>query len=128
MKRSICCLCFIGFAASAYGHHSVSWHFDPDVEITIEGVIKDFKLVNPHSRLLLDVADEQGQVVTWDCELGGRSGAIRNGWTQELFQPGQQIVITGFPARRHATECYFESGVLEDAAARLVEVGLLAPV
>ena len=115
MKRSFCCLlAAAGLANTSYGHHSRTWHFDPDVEIVIEGVVKEYRFVNPHSRLFVEVTDDDGDTVTWNCDLINAAAAIRYGWTQDVFQPGQRIVITANPPRRNANECFYLSGVLED--------------
>ncbi len=103
-----------GLAGTAYGHHSRTWHFDPDVEIAIEGVVKEYQFVNPHSRLFVDVTDDDGNTVTWNCDLINAAAATRYGWTNDVFQPGQRIVITANPPRRNENECFYISGVLED--------------
>lgn len=45
---------------TAMAHHSFSYHFDDSQTISVEGVIKEFRLINPHSHLLLYVTDEAG--------------------------------------------------------------------
>ena len=62
----------------------------------------------------MDVTGEDGSVVTWDCEMEAANGLRRRGWTTEVFQPGDEIVIQGFAARRHETECYFDTAELGD--------------
>jgi hypothetical protein len=53
MKRFFpCLLVAAGLANTADGHHSRTWHFDPDIEITIEGVVREYQFINPHSRLM----------------------------------------------------------------------------
>ena len=115
MKSFFCCLLpAVGLVATAYGHHSRNWHFDTDVEITIEGVVKEYQFVNPHSRLFVDVTDDDGNTVTWNCDLINAAAATRYGWTKELFQPGQHIVITANPPRRNENECFYLSGLFQD--------------
>jgi hypothetical protein len=103
-----------GLANAAYGHHSRTWHFDTDVEILIEGIVKEYQFVNPHSRLFVDVVDDDGNTVTWNCDLINAAAAIRYGWTKDLFQPGQRIVITANPPIRNENECFYLSGVFPD--------------
>ncbi len=114
MKKFVSCVLGVAFAGTVHGHHSMTWHFDRDIEITVEGVISEFKFVNPHGRILIDVTDEEGRIETWDCELNGAASSVRRGWTDEVFQPGQRITITAFPARRIERECYFQLGVFAD--------------
>jgi hypothetical protein len=51
-------------AASERGlaHHSAAM-FDEKKTVTVEGVVKEFQLTNPHSWLLVDVTDKSGKVV-----------------------------------------------------------------
>ncbi len=114
MKISLPGLVFVGLIGSADAHHSNDYHFDRNVDVTVTGTVKEFRFINPHSRLVVDVAGEDGDVVTWDCEMGAANGLRRRGWTEEVFQRGEAIVIQGFAARRHATECYFDYADMED--------------
>ena len=107
MKR-VFLLFLSAFAGSAVAHHSNDYHFDRNVDVTVSGTVKAFRFINPHSRILVDVTGENGEVVTWDCEMAGANGLQRRGWTRDVFQPGDEIVIQGFAARRHPTECYFD--------------------
>ncbi len=101
-------------AVSAHAHHSNDYHFDRNVGVTVSGTVKMFRFINPHARLLVDVAGEDGSVVTWDCEMAGSNGLMRRGWTRDVFRPGDEIVIRGFAARRHETECYFDIAEFSD--------------
>ncbi|MEE3198253.1 MAG: DUF6152 family protein [Pseudomonadota bacterium] len=114
MGRLVFCLLAFWISGGTWAHHSMTWHFDRDQEITIEGVVRDFKFVNPHGRLLLDVINESGGTEVWDCELNGAASAARNGWTTDLFRVGQGITVEGFAARRNERECYYQSGVFSD--------------
>ena len=111
----------LGFAAlltlvtsPAIAHHSSAPHFDRNSPVVIEGVVTEFKLVNPHAYLYLDVTDADGNVENWNCEMGGASTLRRHGWTKELFSPGTGVKIEGIAARRDPNGCSFQSGVLQD--------------
>ena len=108
------CLLLLGFVGSALAHHSNDYHFDRNVLVTVSGTVRAFRFINPHARILVDVTEEDGEVVTWDCEMAGANGLQRRGWTQDVFQPGDEIVIDGFAARRHETECYFDVAEIGD--------------
>jgi len=114
MHRSLVALLAGGLAASASAHHSNDYHFDRNVGVTVAGTVNSFRFINPHARLLIDVTGEDGQTVTWNCEMAGAIGLARRGWTDDIFQPGEAIVIEGFAARRSDTECYYDTAVLGD--------------
>ena len=79
MKSSVIGLMAVGFAAPAYAHHSNDYHFDRNVDVTVTGTVKEFRFINPHSRLVVDVVAENGDVVTWDCERSALSWPEHSG-------------------------------------------------
>ena len=120
MKATATILIVGAVAAPALAHHSNDYHFDRNMGVTVSGTVKMFRFINPHARLLVDVTGEDGTVVTWDCEMGGANVMRRRGWTQDVFRPGDEIVIQGIAARRHETECYFDSAEFADG--RVIEL------
>jgi len=114
MKIMLFSLVLVGFLNSAYAHHSFGYHFDVEAEVTIAGTVKEFKFINPHAQVLVDVTGEDGQIETWTCEFRGANGLARTGWREDTFRPGQAIELTGFAARRRDTECYFDHAVMAD--------------
>jgi hypothetical protein len=87
-------------AIPANAHHSFNTFFDMSKTVAIEGVITSFKLVSPHSEMLVDVPDASGKAVTW--RITARTGAVnarREGWKPEDFI-GKKVKIEGNPTRR----------------------------
>ena len=107
-------LVLLGLAIPVYGHHSNDYHFDRNVGVTVSGTVNQFRFINPHSRLLIDVVAVNGEIVTWDCEMSAANGLKRRGWTDEVFRPDEPIVVQGFAARRNPTECYFDYADMSD--------------
>ena len=111
---------FIAFLACcfasglSFAHHSNAPHFDNTKPVSIEGVITEFKFVNPHAWVYLDVTSDDGTVNNWNCEMGAASSLQRQGWTQQTFPLGASIKIEGNAARRDPYGCSFQSGVLPD--------------
>jgi hypothetical protein len=100
--------------SAALAHHSSAPHFDANTPIQIEGVVTAFKFVNPHAWLYIDVANSDGTVENWNCELGAATGLRRNGWTKDLFSPGTKLKLEGIAARRDPLGCSFTSADLAD--------------
>lgn len=112
------------FNGAVLAHHAAAPHFDSSKPVTIEGVVSDFKLVNPHAYLYIDVTDENGETVTWNCEMLAASTMRRTGWTQDTFKVGAQIVVQGSAARRDPNGCSYNSGVLADGT----EISRFGPI
>eukprot|EP00903_Cladosiphon_okamuranus_P004500 g4498.t1 len=90
-------------------HHGTNGQFDASKTFTLKGVVTDIAYVNPHAYVYLDVADENGNVVNWNCELRSASVLNRSGWKKEMFATGTQVEIFGAAARRDPAGCYLET-------------------
>ena len=102
MKRSLSILAVacVAVAAPAWAHHSFNTFYDMTRTVQIEGVVKSFKLVSPHSEMILEVPDGAGKIVEW--RITARTGAVnakREGWKVEDFV-GKRIMVAGNPTRR----------------------------
>lgn len=81
-------------------HHSVSVNFDSSKEVTITGVIREIKWMNPHSHWWVDATGEDGKPVEWLIEFGAMNTMKRAGFPMETFKAGDRVEITGNPGRR----------------------------
>ena len=86
-------------AVPAEAHHSFNtfWYMDKNMEI--EGVVKSFRLVSPHSEMMVEVM-ENGKPVMW--RITAKTGAVnakKAGWKPEDFI-GKKVKIAGNPPRR----------------------------
>ena len=83
---------------TSVAHHSGEM-FERDKTITLEGVVKEFQYVNPHSWLIVDVTKEDGSTETWGFEAEGPTILVRGGVFKNDLQPGDRITITARPMR-----------------------------
>jgi hypothetical protein len=102
MKRSLSVLAvaFVAVAVPARAHHSFNTFYDMSRTVQIEGVVKSFRLVSPHSEMIVEVQDAAGKMVEW--RITARTGAVnakREGWKVEDFV-GRKIKVAGNPTRR----------------------------
>ncbi|MBI2186701.1 MAG: hypothetical protein HYU37_06190 [Acidobacteria bacterium] len=91
---------FVVLVVPAGAHHSFNTFYDMSRTLQIEGVVKSFRLVSPHSEMIVEVADAGGRTVEW--RITARTGAVnakREGWKVEEFV-GKKVKVTGNPTRR----------------------------
>ena len=83
----------------AHSHHNSASHFILDQEANVEGVVTEYKLMNPHARIYLDVTNEDGEIEKW--LITGDAGVVlrRLGWNEDEFKPGDHLKILGNPSR-----------------------------
>ena len=97
-KVSLSAVAIAAFSMSVLAHHGDAGRFEEDT-ITLTGTVVALQLINPHSLLVLDVADESGQTARWQAEFTGGANLQRQGWTRQTLQAGDQITITGRPLK-----------------------------
>ena len=106
----------LALSAPTRSHHGTSIVYDLTQSITISGTVTDFRLVNPHTLIYLNVSGEDGEVVGW---MGGLISPIRlvrnEGWTSDTLKPGDEISVTGAPARGGEPSVWVEQIILNDA-------------
>lgn len=83
----------------ASAHHSFQAEFDANQSITLKGLVNRVDWRNPHSYIFLDVKDENGKVVTWQCEGFPPNMLIRQGWRRDSLKAGDAISISGYRAK-----------------------------
>ena len=89
--------------APGYAHHSFGM-FDkrPEAEIVVEGVVKEWQLVNPHSWLYITVTNEDGSQTEWSFEAGTTAQLIQRGITLQTYGVGDVVRVRAGPSRDDA--------------------------
>ena len=85
------------FSQSAQAHHSAA-PFDFAKNATIEGTVKSFEVMNPHTHAVVTLADANG---TRDIDFEGHSASnfYRAGYVKGAVQPGDHIQLLIAPRR-----------------------------
>lgn len=92
----------LAFGATAVTAHHSAAQFDFGQRVTIEGVVKEFDVTNPHTSAIVEITDEARG--TRDAEYEGHSAShfYRAGYTRGFVKPGDKIAILIAP--RHDGE------------------------
>jgi hypothetical protein len=90
-------VCAALFASIAFAHHSAA-SFDFTKPVTVEGVVKRFEVVNPHTRATITVTDAKG---TRDVDFEGHSASnfFRAGYNRDSVKVGEHITILIAPRK-----------------------------
>jgi len=99
VKQLLVLLGFIGVSllttVPLFAHHGDAGRYEDNLTV-LKGTVVDLQLITPHSIVVLDVPDENGKVVRWQAEMGGRQQMIKDfNWTKDTLKPGDKITITG---------------------------------
>jgi hypothetical protein len=96
-------------ATQALSHHSAGALYLMNETIVIEGVVMEFRFVNPHVRLYVEVQSASGEPEIWLAEGQSKNVLIREGWDGQELAPGHRVILTGNPPRNGAHSIQWSS-------------------
>ena len=88
-------------AAPVFAHHSFSM-FDMDKDVAYKGTVVEYRWVNPHVHMTLQVDSGSGDpstAGTWDMEGASTNIMSRQGWTRATVKAGDKITIVAHPLK-----------------------------
>ena len=118
----------MGVAASAvrpaFAHHSFTAFWYMDRMNTIEGVVVELKIVNPHPVLTVEVTDAKGQKATWTITARATASAlVKGGWTPDTLPPGTRVKVEGAPPRREGAKALAAGAITRMTDGKLLSFG-----
>ena len=125
MKKFVLAVLAVAFPmlpVPAEAHHSFNtfWYMDRTLEI--EGVVKSFKLVSPHSEMMVEVTEPDGQTVLWRITAKtGATNAKKQGWKPSDFV-GVKVKVAGNPPRKEGAKS-MAAGVVTFPDGKIVCLG-----
>ena len=82
-----------------YAHHGSASYKTGDVIVLGHATVTQFLWANPHSMLLFDVKDENGNVSHWAGEAGSPAAIRALGWNKNSVRTGDVITVQLYPAK-----------------------------
>lgn len=116
MKRLISILtaiALIQLPLFALAHHSAARFDFTNRDAKVTGIVKEFEVANPHTKIVLEITDDKG---TRDVEFEGhsRNNYYRAGWRPDLVHIGDKITLEIAPKRDGTDGGYARSVIAAD--------------
>ena len=120
----ICAAAFglLMIAAPSFAHHGIA-AYQADKQVTVAGRVTAFDFANPHTLIYLEVKRSDGTIAKWQGELTSPNNLARVGWTKHSLEPGEQITISGFPAKNGASSMWIRKIVKSNGTELPVGIG-----
>lgn len=80
-------------------HHAFATEFDVERPVELTGIVSKVEMINPHSWIHIDVAEEAGTTTTWMIEGGSPNALYRRGITKNSVPIGAELYVFGYRAR-----------------------------
>jgi hypothetical protein len=113
MKRLVAIFALVLTAGAALAHHSPIV-FDRTKQVTLDGVVTEFRWGNPHSWIHIDIAGADGTVANWSIEMDPASHLARQGWRSSTLKAGDKISVVVYPLRNDEKGGQYISVTLPD--------------
>ena len=102
-------------AGTLSAHHSRAGVYEPrDKDISMKGVITEWRWRNPHVFLVWKTKDAKGADIEWTGELSSITSMVSEGVDRNTFKAGQEATLTVSPARSGAPQSQLLKVVLAD--------------
>lgn len=112
--RTVCVAVLVAILAGPAAAHHSGAGVDRTKQVTVQGVVKEFRWTNPHSWIDLEVVNATGATDLWSIEMNPPPFLIRAGWTRSSLKAGDKVGVTLNPMRDGTPGGIFVSVTLAD--------------
>ncbi len=109
-------------------HHSQSSFWLTDQTASIEGVLREVHIINPHVQIVVEVTGPDGEKSDWFITGAKNASAmIRAGWTDDVMTPGMGVRVDGVPSRRNGAKALLAGDVTILSTGRVLDFSVDLP-
>jgi hypothetical protein len=97
VSTAVVILFLIAIGIPAFAHHSAAGQ-DFSKRVQVDGVVKSWRIINPHGRLVIQVSDAKGSRQI-EFETHSRNNVYRSGYRDGMIKAGDKIKVFIAPNR-----------------------------
>lgn len=109
-------LLWTGAPSDVSAHHSAA-RFDFKHTVSITGVVKEATFSNPHSRIVLEVTDDEHGTRDIEFESHSRNNFYRHGFRPGMIEVGDEITVRIWTMRDGSDGGYITALITADGEA-----------
>ena len=102
-------MCTLIAIVPANAHHSWVVGYQANTFVEKEGVVKEIWFRSPHTRILIEVATEDGTIELWEGETWPSPVLIRRGLAYDKVKVGDTIIMKGERAKGERLGLHIQS-------------------
>ena len=99
-------------AAPLLAHHGDT-NYDLTAPFSISGTVVEFRFINPHMQITLDVTDREGKVTKWLGQGTSPNMLVYRGWSPKVLKPGDKVTLNGNRAKNGTPSMKFNSVLID---------------
>ena len=99
MRCASALLVALAMVAAVEAHHG-SADYDVAREVTVEGVVKEWRWSSPHTWVFLTVTRANGSTEEWSGEGPPLQWAESRSWSKATLKTGETVRLVMYPSRR----------------------------
>jgi hypothetical protein len=81
-------------------HHGTGISYDlVSNPVALKGTVTEFRWLNPHVSIFMDVKGPDGKVVNWSIEGNSIIGYARQGFNRNTLKPGMEVTALVYPSK-----------------------------
>jgi len=88
----------------AWSHHSHGNYLTTEYT-RLQGTVREFHWMNPHTWMYIDVMGDDGQTVLWVLEGASPAELLRDGWARDDVEVGDTISVRCHQLRDRSNGC-----------------------
>ena len=99
-------------AVPVVAHHGDT-NWDLSAPFSITGTVVEFRFINPHMQVTLNVTGSDGKVTEWVAQGTSPNMLIYRGWSATVIKPGDKVTLNGNRSKNGSATMKFSSALLD---------------
>jgi hypothetical protein len=111
--RNLLLASVLAFTTLPLSAHHGDTNYDLTEPFSITGTIVEFRFINPHMQITLDVTDADGKVTRWAAQGTSPNMLVFRGWSRTVLKPGDKVTLNGNRSKNGSPAMKFSEALLD---------------